>query len=74
MRTTVVIKDEAYELARVRAHLRRQSLGEAISDLILERASQRTQVIGTNSLGLPTFRSQHPTTVESVKRILDEDE
>ena len=74
MRTTVVIKDDAYELARQRAHLRRQSLGDAISDLILERASQRTDVIGKNSLGLPTFRSQVSTSVETIKDILEDDE
>lgn len=73
MRTTVVIKDEAYELARARAHQRRQSLGDAISELILERSSQRTEVIGTNALGLPTFRSRMPMTVESVKQILNDE-
>ena len=74
MRTTIVLRDEAYEFAREQAFVNQKSLGETISDLILKRPSMPTNRIRVNANGLPVFSSNIPLTVESVKRMLDEDD
>jgi hypothetical protein len=42
MRTTVNLPDDVYELARERAHRRRISLGEALSELVRNGADLET--------------------------------
>ncbi len=73
MRTTVNLRDEAYEYARSIAHQERTSLGEVISDLILRRSDRSGDpVVTIGENGFPVVHTTIPLTVESVKRMLDE--
>jgi hypothetical protein len=75
MRTTVVLRDDAYELARSRAFQKRQSLGDAISDLIVEPIQERGKFrICINENGFPVIYSDEPLTIEQAKALAAEDD
>lgn len=72
MRTTLVLSDAAYEVARAIAASKRKSLGEVVSDLILRPQGAGSGLAQPNDLGIVTFSAARPITPEMVKEILDE--
>ena len=70
MRTTLVLSDAAYEVARWLAHSQRRTLGEVVSELILESKASTHKLGGPNELGIYTFSTQEPLTVEGVRELL----
>lgn len=70
MRVTLDLPDEAYDAARAIAREQKQSLGSAVSELIL-RSAERTQ-IRMSDYGFPTFRCLRPVGAEDV-RAMDEE-
>ncbi len=73
MRTTLVLSDSAYELARSIAHAERRSLGDVISDLILHPKQASGRLNSPNELGIRTFNSREPLTTDRVGEILDDE-
>ena len=74
MRTTIELTPEAYHLAKSVARERNQSLGKAVSDLILKRPDPAVAQIATSRAGFPVFASGKRIASEDVRILLDEDD
>jgi hypothetical protein len=76
MRTTVTLRDDAYEVASAIARSKKKSLGDFLSDLVLGDPSlpERSEKIQIDAKGFPSVRGDRPLTVEMVKALLDEDD
>ena len=75
MRTTIDIPDDLLETARSIARGRRQTLGQAVADL-MRRAlgDQPAEPVRISPVtGLPVIHLGRPTTLEDVKYLDDED-
>ena len=76
MRTTIDIPEDLLETARSIARGRRQSLGQAVSDLMrrgLEPQPREAEIKISPVTGLPVIHLGRPTTLEDVQS-LDDDE
>ena len=73
MRTTVELSAEAYHFAKAVAREKNQSLGKAMSDLILRRNPEPRKEFKRSSAGFPVFSSGKPITNEEVQDLLDEE-
>lgn len=76
MRTTIDLTDEAYQLAKAAARERRESLGKAVSDLILKGAKGTPVPPGEIRMvnGWPVVSIGRPVTSEEIAEFLAEDE
>jgi len=73
MRTTLVLSEAAYEVARSLAHSQHRTMGEVVSEMILRPSATGDRLSGPNALGFYTFASPYPLTVESVKDLLSDE-
>jgi hypothetical protein len=73
MRTTLVLTDAAYEMARSLAYAQHRTLGEVVSELILKPKTSAEKLGGPNALGFYTFSTQEPLTVNAVRDLLDDE-
>lgn len=73
MRTTIVLSDAAYHVARAHAASRRISLGKAISELILQPMDQDRVAVREARSKYPSVRIEGAVTPEKVAEILDDE-
>ena len=75
MRTTLELTAEAYHIAKAVARERNKSMGNVVSEFILERSQPVGEKPASRSAaGFPVFSSGRKITSEDVRALLDEDE
>jgi len=70
MRTTISLKDEAYEVVKSLASARNVSMGDILSEYVLHPRPLPTVVV--NDLGIAVLHGGQPITTEGARKLLDE--